>query len=550
MAVPTDAGRFNTLSVPPDSTGKKMGLQRIVEVTYSGPGSGAAPQIGDAITGPGNGFSGTVNTVVGTNASGVMAITADRYTIITDFGSTFPAAFSLNGSAYGNVIEQESIYLSPVVLSSGDNPFNTASIDKDGGLVVRYADGNQQLDAFGLSRVTHPKALAVYSFGHDSRDDKWFQETLGGGSSVTHLPDESATFVEAGSGGTDFASMTTHYHHGYQPGFGTTTLLSLSLSDAGKTDNVRRWGRFDSGDGVFFELDALSLGVVIRSSTSGSPVDTVVAQSAWNQDRLDGSGGVRNKTRINLDLTASNIYWFDFQWLGSGFVRFGIFGPNGARVTCHVFENANTSSPPWSKTPILPLKIESVNSGATAGPSRVKLVCASILIDGADANDITSAGTKAHVERISVAVPQASGEIGLVGLRPAATINSIVNRKSTVPTLISVLAQTEPVIIRLRKGLTSITAGSWAQADPRSGLDVNLSFSAIDTAGSTIVTALIIPANQTGNVQLPKVIVELLEAIRLEADGTQTLWAITAECLTAAGTTTATLTSEWLSAGI
>jgi hypothetical protein len=61
-----------------------------------------------------------------------------------------------------------------------------------------------------------------------------------------------------------------------------------------------------------------------------------VDQSAWNGDKLDGTGA----SGLTLDLTKPQILWMDFEWLGVGNVRCG-FIINGQYIVCHTYQNAN-----------------------------------------------------------------------------------------------------------------------------------------------------------------------------------------------------------------
>jgi hypothetical protein len=112
----------------------------------------------------------------------------------------------------------------------------------------------------------------------------------------------------------------------------TKVMQTIQIGDTGKANVVRRWGYFDEENGLFWELDGTTLYAVQRSSTTGSVVDTRVAQANWNRDSLDGT------IRYDLDVTKTNLYWMDFQWLGVGIVRFGVYENDGTKTTCHVLK--------------------------------------------------------------------------------------------------------------------------------------------------------------------------------------------------------------------
>ncbi len=132
-------------------------------------------------------------------------------------------------------------------------------------------------------------------------------------------------------------SRTSNRYHFYQPGVGNLIINTLALDDNGKANNTRRWGYYDANNGIFWELAGTEFRVVLRSSTSGSVVDTVVAQADWNGDKLDGAG----QSKMDIDLSKANFFFIDFAWLGVGAVRFGVLAQDGSRWIAHTFENPN-----------------------------------------------------------------------------------------------------------------------------------------------------------------------------------------------------------------
>lgn len=93
--------------------------------------------------------------------------------------------------------------------------------------------------------------------------------------------------------------------------------------------------------GVFAPSADSAVSVVLRSSTSGTVVDTSVAQASWNIDKMDGTG----PSRILLDPTKAQILFIQAQWLGVGRVIIG-FDVGGVLYPCHQFMNANATTTP------------------------------------------------------------------------------------------------------------------------------------------------------------------------------------------------------------
>ena len=85
---------------------------------------------------------------------------------------------------------------------------------------------------------------------------------------------------------------------------------------------------------------------------------------------------------MNIDITKINVWWFDYQWLGAGRVRFGIYTPDGGRLVCHQFENAGANTVPFTRTGTLPLTTENVNTGATGSSSELRESCMAMYTEG------------------------------------------------------------------------------------------------------------------------------------------------------------------------
>jgi len=140
----------------------------------------------------------------------------------------------------------------------------------------------------------------------------------------------------------------------------------------GGTGITSRIGYYDDLNGMYFQDSWGTLSVVVRSSVTGATVDDVIPQSSWNLDKVDGTG----PSGYDLDITKLQLFVIDFEWLGAGFVRFGIF-VSGEIVYVHIVNYVNTLSTPYISTPNLPLRVEIMNDG-TGVASTLRQVCSSI----------------------------------------------------------------------------------------------------------------------------------------------------------------------------
>lgn len=263
-------------------------------------------------------------------------------------------------------------------LADNDDPTHIQHVDAQGQASVRFAEGSPSMAAFGDLRVSTGKTIGVYDFTTDSADEL-FSDSLVNGATITYLPNASSVSLAVTSANGSAGSRTSDKYHFYWPGCGNLTLMTIALSDSGHIGCNRRWGTFDANDGVYFDLaDDGVFNVTMRSSVSGTVVKTHVPRSSWNGDKLDGTG----LSGMVLDLTKLNIYWTDLQWLGAGRVRMGVVDPQGNRVVCHTWENANHNLYPYIKNGTLPIRFDIDNTAATGGAASIRMTCASVKTEG------------------------------------------------------------------------------------------------------------------------------------------------------------------------
>jgi len=235
--------------------------------------------------------------------------------------------------------------------------------------------GGSTVDAFGRLRVTSPYTL----FDSQSRfaaDTQYSYVTATGGTTTYNTNKSSVDLAVTTASGSTVLAQTFRVFP-YQPGKGLLTLQTFTMA-AAKTNLTQRVGYYSAYNGVYLEQGPNGVTFVIRTYTGGSVDSTrYVAQANWNGDKLNGTG----PSGVTLDLTKTQILWFDFEWLGVGNVRCG-FVINGQFVVCHTFQNANIGTSVYMQTAILPLRFEITNTGATASASTLQMICSSVQSEG------------------------------------------------------------------------------------------------------------------------------------------------------------------------
>jgi hypothetical protein len=230
-------------------------------------------------------------------------------------------------------------------------------------------------DAFGRLRVSQP--FTLFDSQNRYAADPSFDTSLTGSGTSTFLTNESAVSLAVTTASGDKVIRQTKRYFPYQPGK-SLLVLSTFVMAAAKTGLRQRVGYFDANNGVFLQRNGTELSLIIRTYTGGSADDTrKVVQSAWNGDKLDGSGA----SGITLDTTKAQILFADFEWLGVGSVRVG-FVIDGQYITAHTFDNANEVTSVYMQTATLPLRIEIENTAATASSSSMKQICSTVISEG------------------------------------------------------------------------------------------------------------------------------------------------------------------------
>jgi hypothetical protein len=458
------AGERSYVQIPPDSTGKQISHAPWHRLGYTTRIGNHIWRIGEQYTV--NRLSGspatiTVTVFTGTDSDtgqiGVLFNNVDEYANV-ELASGDTILY--DGSTVATLTFDEIIFSPATKISGGDNPENTANVDRTGSMNIRFADGRPQIDAFGRLRVSSGTTLGDYVFSNNELPE-YFSTLKYGNASITHDGDLKAMklvcpsgtpasgAVNEGAAGffgdIDYVAHTTDTYHHYFAGFSTEALLTVALSDAGKTGVTREWGYFDENNGYGFRVDDDSSGlkIFIRTGATGSVTETVVAQADFNKDTiLDGSG----LSQFTLDLTDDNLYWIDLQWLSTGRIRFGVYY-RGERVIIHEHYHEGTlnGGKPHSQTGSLPISYVQYNDTSQLAESTMVAWCSSVHTE--HKVDLSTVGLT-QIETLSKTFDPTSIENGqtyeLIGvfapINEKLGSNGSVNRDIYIPKYIECLA--------------------------------------------------------------------------------------------------------------
>jgi hypothetical protein len=382
--------------------------------------------------------------------------------------------------------------------------------------------GGTSVDAFGRVRVSSP--LTLFDSSHRYADNNLWVNSITGTAAATFSADEGLVNLTVGSANNDQIIRETIKVFAYQPGK-SLLVMNTFVFGAAKANLRQRCGYFGAANGMYFERDGLNIYLVERSSVSGSPVNTRVAQADWNQDKLDGTG----PSGITLDVSKAQILYMDVEWLGLGTVRMG-FVIDGVFVPAHSFHHANLITTTYITTASLPLRYEMTNTATTASASTLKQVCSTVISEGG--YELRGAQLSAgNVITSPTTLTTAGTFYPVVSIRLKSTrLDAIV-----ILTAISILGITNNANYKwevVASGTT--TGGTWVSAGTNSGVEYNITGTAFSsTSGRILATGFFQGSNQgSSSVDILK---EALFASQLERNSfTATAYELTLACSAAA----------------
>lgn len=293
-----------------------------------------------------------------------------------------------------------------VTINAGTDHIGSATIDNFN------VNGTIAADAFNRLRTSFPSSVFSSVLTDDADTLAWSSATVGSGNVayVANVASVDLSLTTASS----VAQRQTYSRSPYNPGE-SMIILMTGTWNIGQSGITKRMGLFDSSNGLFLEQEGTTMYWVIRSSTSGTPVNTRIVQNLWNLDPLDGSGS----SGITFDPAMINLMIIDLSWLGTGRVRFG-FMYNGIQVYAHQF--VNNASIVYMSTPNLPLGYYIESSASYTGSSAsLRQTCSAILIEGVP-NQVKASYTVGSITTLpatSISCPT-SAETPLIAVRTRA----------------------------------------------------------------------------------------------------------------------------------
>lgn len=234
---------------------------------------------------------------------------------------------------------------------------------------------NGTFDAFYRQRFSTPETIFDSKQLSDTQSLFWDDQQISGASTTTTYNTNQASTTIAVLNVAGRRVRQTFRRFNYQPGK-SQLFMQTGIFGTAATGIKRKIGLFDDKNGLFFDQLSTGMAVTVRTYTSGSAVDTRIAQADWNIDKMDGTGA----SGITLDWSKCQIIFGDYEWLGVGTSRFGVF-IGGRPYYVHEINNANNSTLVYMSVPNLPLRYEIENDG-TGGASNLTHICSTVIAEG------------------------------------------------------------------------------------------------------------------------------------------------------------------------
>ncbi len=236
--------------------------------------------------------------------------------------------------------------------------------------------------------------------------------------------------------------------------------------------------------GAFTFADTDTTGVVataglVQSITGVAPTEHIIAQTAWNQDTMDGGKDADNPSGLTLDVATGNAYEVQYQG-GFGAIIYSVEHPDtGKPIHVHTMAWGNANTVVELQNPTLPIGCEVKNGGTTT--------------DIVLKTSTMSIATEGHIEELAEGIANSTAatlsgdlttETAIFALKSKPIFQSVPNRVEFVPRRLSVSGNgagaAKFTTIRIR--LNPILGGDPSFSD----IDTATSIVAVDVAGTTV----------------------------------------------------------------
>lgn len=409
------------------------------------------------------------------------------------------------------------------------DPDKQASVDAEGALRVSFPTGTPLFNSFTRMLIAEDDLLSAFKFyeGPLAVSGKVDETGLTGTGTAGYDSGNLSYRCRAPSGAGNGAIVSSHRRFGYKPGASMTLYVVVSMNAKDQSNTTRRWGLYDEDNGLFLQQKDGVMSVVMRKSG----VETEVAQSAWNGDRMDGAGGDTNRTGETLNLETMNIFAITYQYLSAGAVTFSHY-VGGQPVVLHTMRHYGVLTSPYMDSTYLPARFETETTGTgQVGDSDLYCHCMAMIADGYK-DLLRTPLAFSHTVTLTNAT-----ETPVIAFQPAQTYNGWVNRYRYLLQYLNTFSDAEPVEMTLYASAV-LSGATWAEQ--QLGLEMDLGVATL--VGGHAYGKNIVGGNSVNGINLTLSGADnSTDGLFRHNDPTETdIWVITARRLSSSGTTKVT----------
>lgn len=361
-------------------------------------------------------------------------------------------------------------YVNFQATAAGNFKVSVEEVDSSFAMPCVFPDG-PTIDHFYRLRVSDPFDLWQSKQIHGA--DERFHNHLSGSATATYDGDESLVRLTVGSA-TGHAVRRTERHIQYAPGKSQYVMITGGF-DVGVANVVQKMGYYDDRDGAYYYIDGTTAGIGIRSSVTGTVVNTTITQANFNVDPLDGTG----PSGLNINLaTLGKAVWYamDIGWLGVSGVRFYAMLNGRNVVHLHTYEVSGLNTAPFWKKASLPLTYEIEAEATITGTKSLTCICSSVTSEGGEGLTPFEFSMSSGWSLTTV---NSTGVYLGIG-RCKETLNSIINRRVARFISSNFYSADRDVYIEMRHFHSpTVTGGSWVSAGDDSGVEYNTTMSSV-----------------------------------------------------------------------
>lgn len=347
--------------------------------------------------------------------------------------------------------------------------------------VSNFSAQSAQIDAFGRQRISNPFTLADYSHVY-GEETELLTKTSGINSNITFNINQAKGVLQVGTGANDFTIHQSRMYHHYMPGKSQLTFQSFNFTGYRAGTN-KRIGLFDDYNGIFFEQSGDgTLSFVLRNNVSGTVYDQRITQNNWNIDKCNGSGA----SQFNIDITKTQLFTADFQWLGVGRLRAG-FVHDGESVIAHEFYNSNNKPTVYWSDPNLPVRCEIRNYAVAVGTDTMDQICATVMSEGG----YSEAGVDFAARNLTARSVVTTGQLPLIAIALKTGYYGKPNRSVVRPNMANIFTLTDAITYELWRipSTGQINGGTWVSANDESVVQYNISATSVNLSSGMLIDA-------------------------------------------------------------